>query len=299
MIKILKKRKHQMEEEIKQLNFLKSTLEQKLLRINSEISSQENILQKRKESLIKTLEQIEISKKELNIYEGIISLQDIGINYEPSDYDLDTISSKIKSLKESIGELISNNQVIITTRSYKIDGSEFKGEQFQKIFCENLLIGFNSYFNKKKKSITTSNYKNSIELIKKKFNKMNKNASLIGISINSEYLNLILQLLQFELDEKIAKAEERERIKEEKHRLREQEKLLAEAEKERKRLEDEKKAMNLAYNKALTEEERSNIIQQIQAIDKRIDDIDFRVSNPKAGWLYVIESPSLPCLVKI
>ena len=31
----------------------------------------------------------------------------------------------------------------------------------------------------------------------------------------------------------------------------------------------------------------------------QIDDIDFRVSNPKAGWLYVIESPSLKGMVKI
>lgn len=121
----------------------------------------------------------------------------------------------------------------------------------------------------------------------------------MGVSINQKYLDLCIELLYLELDEKIAKAKEKERIKEERRRLKEQEKLLAEAEKERKRLEDEKKAMNLAYNKALTEEERNNIIKQIQAIDKRIDDIDFRVSNPKAGWVYVIESPSLKGMVKI
>ena len=299
MIKILKKRKHQMEEEIKQLNFLKSTLEQRLLRINSEISSQENILQKRKESLTKTLEQIEISKKELNIYEGIISLQDIGINYEPSDYDLDTISSNIKSLKESIGELINNNQAIITTRSYKIDGSEFKGEQFQKIFCENLLIGFNSYFNKKKKSITTSNYKNSIELIKSKFNKMNKNSSIIGVSINAKYLNLILQLLQLELDEKIAKAEEHERIKEEKRRLREQEKLLAEAEKAKLELQKQRRMYEQSLAKALTEQERQEFEAKLKEIDKREADVDYRINNSKAGYLYIAATKAMPDCCKL
>ena len=195
--------------------------------------------------------------------------------------------------------MIGNNKAIITTRVYRIDGSESKGRQFQKTFCENLLIGFNSYFNQKKKAVTSTNVTKTEELITKKFNVINRKAALMGVSINQEYLSLCLSILYLELDDKIAKAEERERIKEEKRRLREQEKLLAEAEKERKRLEEEKKAMNLAYNKALTEEERNKIIEQIQEIDKRIGDIDYRVANPKAGWVYVIESPSLQGMVKI
>ena len=297
--KILRNQKAKLEEQINLIEKSIQEREQYFANINSQVEQQNQSLSQIQNKLIESERKLNECQRELGTAEGIITMQELGMVYEPTFNDLDIIAFKKSRTQEAIGELIGNDKDIITTRVYRIDGSESKGRQFQKTFCENLLIGFNSYFNQKKKAITSTNVAKTEELITKKFNAINKKAALMGVSINQEYLNLCLSILYLELDEKIVKTEERERIKEERRKLKEQEKLLAEAEKERKRLEDEKKAMNLAYNKALTEEERSNIIQQIQAIDKRIDDIDFRVSNPKAGWLYVIESPSLKGMVKI
>ena len=297
--KILHQRKARLEE---QINLIEKSIKERekcLANINSQIEQQNQSLSQIQNKLIDSKRRLNECLKELGTAEGIITMQELGMIYEPAFNDLNVIACKKAKAQEDIGKLIGNDKVIVTTRIYRIDGSEAKGRQFQKTFCENLLIGFNSYFNQKKKAVTSTNITKTEELIAKKFNTINRKAALIGVSINQEYLNLCLSILYLELDEKIAKTEERERIKEERRKLREQEKLLAEAEKERKRLEDEKKAMNLAYNKALTEEERNNIIKQIQEIDKRIDDIDFRVSNPKAGWVYVIESPSLKNMVKI
>lgn len=297
--KILHQRKAQLEEQINSIEKSIKEREKCLANINSQIEQQNQSLSQIQNKLIDSKRRLNECQKELGTAEGIITMQELGMIYEPAFNDLNVITCKKAKAQEDIGELIGNDKAIVTTRIYRIDGSESRGRQFQKTFCENLLIGFNSYFNQKKKAVTSTNITKTEELIAKKFNTINRKAALMGVSINQEYLNLCLSILYLELDEKIAKAEERERIKKERRRLREQEKLLAEAEKERKRLEDEKKAMNLAYNRALTEEERDNIIKQIQEIDKRIDDIDFRVSNPKAGWVYVIESPSLKGMVKI
>ena len=297
--KILRQQKVKLEEQINLIEKSIKEREQYLDNINSQIEQQNQSLNQIQNKLIESKRKLNDYQHELGIADGIITMQELGMEYTPNYNDLNELAVKKESIQKSIAALIGNNEAIITTRVYRIDGSEFKGRQFQKTFCENLLIGFNSYFNQKKKVVTSTNVAKTEELITKKFNAINKKAALMGVSINKEYLNLCLSILYLELEDKIAKAEERERIKEEKHRLREQERLLAEAEKERKRLEEEKKAMNLAYNKALTEEERNKIVEQIQEIDKRIGDIDYRVSNPKAGWLYVIESPSLPGLVKI
>ena len=292
MFKILHQKRAQIEKQINEKeHYLKD--------ITSQIEQQIRNLRQIQSNITESQNKLDQCNQELNIVEGIITMQDLGLVYEPVFNDLDTINVHKAKVQKSIGELIGCGEAIITTRVYRIDGSEAKGKQFQKTFCENLLIGFNSYFNQKKKAVTSTNIANTEELITKKFNAINKKAALMGVSISQEYLNLCLSILYLELEDKIAKAEERERIKEENRRLREQEKLLAEAEKERKRLEEEKKAMNLAYNKALTEEERNKIVEQIQEIDKRIGDIDYRVANPKAGWVYVIESPSLQGMVKI
>lgn len=295
----LKNRKKKLEEEIKSIEFSIQDKTNYLNEINEQIKKSNN-------EVINLSSEISKAKSELNHYlselgtaEGIITMQDLGLEYTPSLNDLNEISKRKEDIQKKIGNLIGCDKAIITTRIYRIDGSEAKGRQFQKTFCENLMTSFNLYFEKKKKAITSNNYEKTEELIEKKFQTINNKAALMGVSINKEYLELCLEYLSLELDDKIAKAEEKEKLKEERRRLKEQEKLLAEAEKERKRLEDEKKAMNLAYNKALTEEERNKIVEQIQEIDKRIGDIDYRVANPKAGWVYIIESPSLQGMVKI
>ena len=296
---LLKKQKQDIE---RQLEEIEKTIQIKTNRINelnSQIAQADGFLRQINQNIANSKRQIEEYKLELGIAEGIITMQELGMEYTPNCNDLNELAVKKVDIQKSIASLIGNNEAIITTRVYRIDGSEAKGRQFQKTFCENLLIGFNSYYNNKKQSVSQANITKTEELLKKKFIAINNKAGLMGVCINQEYLSYCIQLLYTELDEKIAKAEEHERIKEERRRLREQEKLLAEAEKERKRLEEEKKAMNLAYNKALTEEERNKIVEQIQEIDKRIGDIDYRVANPKAGWVYVIESPSLQGMVKI
>ena len=81
--------------------------------------------------------------------------------------------------------------------------------------------------------------------------------------------------------------------------MREQEKLLEEIAKEQEQLEKERKSMDIAFAKALTEEERQGIKAEMAKIDKRMDSLKYRREHNNAGWLYVISSPSLPGLCKV
>lgn len=297
--KILSQHKARLEDKIREMEDSIQEQNKILANITSRIEQERFNLKETQNQLFDCRQKLAECNKDIGLAEGILAMQDLGIEYEPNFTDLDDIACEKANVQRTIARLLRSDQVIIKTREYRIDGSDAKGNKFQKTFCENMMISFTTYYEKKRKGVTKSNLTKTEELIKKKFETTNKKADLLGVSINRRYLDLCIQLLHLELDQKIAKAEERERIKEERRRLREQEKLLAEAEKERKRLEEEKKAMNLAYNKALTEEERNKIVEQIKEIDKRIGDIDYRVANPKAGWVYVIESPSLQGMVKI
>lgn len=88
-------------------------------------------------------------------------------------------------------------------------------------------------------------------------------------------------------------------INEAKAKLAEINSQIQEAEKERKRLKAEKEAMDIAFAHALSEAEREDIKSKLANIDLRLADIDYRINNPKAGYLYIISSPSLPDMVKI
>ena len=89
------------------------------------------------------------------------------------------------------------------------------------------------------------------------------------------------------------------KLREERKRMREQEKLLEEIAKEQEQLEKERKSMDIAFAKALTEEERQGIKAEMAKIDKRMDSLKYRREHNNAGWLYVISSPSLPGLCKV
>ena len=122
---------------------------------------------------------------------------------------------------------------------------------------------------------------------------------MLGIGLNQYYLNLRLEILQYTLELKIKRAKEKAQLREERKRMREQEKLLEEIAKEQEQLEKERKSMDIAFAKALTDAEREEIKTQMNKIDKRMDDLEYRKEHNNSGWLYVISSPSLPGLCKI
>lgn len=219
--------------------------------------------------------------------------------YKLEDYSVNDLAMEIDKTKDKLASMIKDGSYVKMSQEYLVDGSAKKGKEFTKAFCENNILGFNIYCEKKRKSLTRSNYGVTIDLIDKAFNRYSKRVNIINASLNLDYVRLVKKWFQLELNYKIAKEEEKERIKEEKRKLREEQQLLAEAEKERKRLEEERKAMDLAFNKALTEAEREEIKNKLAEIDKRIADVDYRVNNPKAGWVYIIHSDSLLGLEKI
>lgn len=297
--KILRQRKSKLEE---QINLIENSIEnqsKQLEGINSQIESKLQKLNKIQDNLSTLETKLKEYQEEIGIAEGIITMQDLNMPYEPRFRLLDNISFKKDNVQQSIAKLLGDNLAIITTRVYRIDGSESKGHQFQKTFCENLLIGFNTYYNNKKKSATPSNIAKTEKLIRNKFQTINKKASLMGVSINQKYLDLCVELLYLELDEKIAKAQEKERIKEERRRLREQEKLLAEAEKAKLELQKQRRMYKQSLAKALNEQERQEFEAKLREIDKREADVDYRLQNSRAGYLYIAATKAMPDCCKL
>lgn len=297
--KILRNQKVKLEEQINLIEKSIQEREQYLSNINSQVEQENRNLNEIQNKLIESKAKLNDYQYEIGIAEGIITMQDLGMEYTPNCNDLNELAVKKTNIQKSIASLIGNNEAIITTRVYRIDGSEAKGRKFQKTFCENLLIGFNSYFNQKKKSVTSTNVTKTEELITKKFNAINRKAALMGVSINQEYLNLCLSILYLELDEKIAKAEERERINEERRRLKEQEKLLAEAEKAKLELQKQRRMYEQSLEKALNEQERQEFEAKLKEIDKREADVDYRINNSKAGYLYITATKAMPNMTKL
>lgn len=224
---------------------------------------------------------------------------------EMQDYNIPYYQDSLDELEHKRYELQSKIESAVNTglyrieQEYRLNGSDRRGKEMQDVYGRGLVYSCNAYIDSKEKSITTSNIAKSKELIKNKFNSYQSKANKVGLALNAEYVKARLDMLDINLAIKVKQKEEKARIREEKRRLREQEQLLADIARERAKLLEEKKAMNITFDKALTDDERNRIKSQLASIDKRLDSIAYHESHSKAGWLYVITSPSLPNLTKI
>lgn len=243
--------------------------------------------------------QLELDRK-TNILQGYIELEEeLGYELTPPEETPDFFTKEILKYEGELAELVGNNRHYKVNRQYIVDGSKVKGEKFQSAYVKNILNGFNAYYQAKKKTVTNANLSKTKDLVEKSFEKFVKQGEVIGVTLSSEYLWYCIKIINNTSYLKAAKAEEKEKIKEEKRRLREQEKLLEEAERAKHQLEKERKEYELALAKSISEAEQEAIRAKLAEIDSREADIDYRITQQKAGWLYVITSKSLPNMCKI
>lgn len=296
MLNFLKNLQNQREaekERIKELIKTRSQLEDKIALLNEQTNAIAQANADAQTDVDSKLESLRLAES------GFGALEEIGYERYVPTTESDNIEKEIFSVEFDIATLASKDELVLYSRTYRIDNSETKGKKFQSNYGKNLLCGFNTYCQAKEKAINETNYNRSIELIDNCFAKFNKQGALLGITLNPKYLTLRKQILKYKLELKIRKARENAKLREERRRMREQEKLLEEIAKEQEQLEKERKSMDIAFAKALTNEERELIKSQMNNIDKRMDNLKYRREHNNAGWLYVISSPSLPGLCKV
>lgn len=259
----------------------------KLAEINSQIQKAEN----KKKSVEVELNSIQNRLDAMNVY------IDLGQTYIPAQ-SLDELEQQRADLQDEIISSL-NSGLWRIEQQVTFNDSVSKGKALQKAHGDGLMYSITAYIDSKEKSVNLGNYEESKRLIEKKFNQLQKKATTIGISLNKNYVAKRIEMLKLKAQIKEANKIRKEQERKERERLREEQKLLEEAEKERKRLKAEKEAMDIAFAHALSESEREEIKSKLANIDLRLADIDYRINHPKAGYLYIISSPSLPDMVKI
>ena len=259
----------------------------KLAEINSQIQKAEN----KKKSVEVELNSIQNRLDAMNVY------IDLGQTYIPAQ-SLDELEQQRADLQDEIISTLSSGLWRIE-QQVTFNDSVSKGKALQKAHGDGLMYSITAYIDSKEKSVNLGNYEESKRLIEKKFNQLQKKATTIGISLNKNYVAKRIEMLKLKAQIKEANKIRKEQERKERERLREEQKLLEEAEKERKRLKAEKEAMDIAFAHTLSEAERAEIKSKLANIDLRLADIDYRINNPKSGYLYIISSPSLPDMVKI
>lgn len=293
--------------EIFKLSKKKKELEKQIAQLKADISSMQTEIDNYDEHRQIAAHQYENTMRSAKAAQSVLNALNgkIHVIEEMQDYNIPYYQDSLDELEHRRYELQSKIESAVNTGLYRIEqeytlnNSIRRGKEMQDVYGRGLCYAMSGYIGSKEKSVTTGNIAKSKELIKNKFNSYQSKANKVGLALNAEYVKARLDMLDINLVIKVKQKEEKARIREEKRRLKEQEQLLADIARERAKLLEEKKAMNIAFDKALTDDERNRIKSQLASIDKRLDSIAYREAHSKAGWLYVITSPSLPGLVKL
>lgn len=256
-----------------------------------QLKSEIEWLNKKKEGLQEEVGELEKRSNAIKAY------VDYGQEYIPAE-DESELEYKRCDLQNRIIGCVSEGIYKISQRC-QLNNSYAKGKQVQKAYGDGLIYSLNAYIDSKEKSVTLANFEKYKRLIEKKLAEYQKKAIALSIVLNEEYVELRIEKMKVVAEIKAAKKYRLEEERAERAKIREELKLIEEAEAESKRLRLEREAMDVAFAKALTEEERDSIMQRLERIDKRLADIDYRINNQRAGYLYIIETPALPDMVKI
>lgn len=262
-------------------------------RLNSQIAE----LTAQRDSILK---QIEDAKQTLDatccICNNIETMEEYGVPYY--DDSLDELEHKRYLCESWIAREVERG-IWSIEQTYLLNGSKAKGEEMQKAFGAGIVYSLNAYIAAKEKNLTEANLEANIKLVQAKFDKYVAKCAKMGIGLNAKYLEHRLDLMSINLAIKLKQKAEKAKMREEARRLREQEQLLVEAEREQARLQKDRRMYEQNLSNCKSDAEREDFETKLREIDKRAKDIDYRVNNMRAGYLYITSTPSMPNMTKI
>lgn len=262
-------------------------------RLNNQIAD----LKAQRDSL---LQQIEDAKQTLEanccICNNIETMEEYGVPYYADS--LDELEHK-RYLREGLVAKEVERGIWSIEQPYLLNGSKSKGKEMQKAFGAGIAYSLNAYIAAKEKNLTEANLEQNIKLVRAKFDKYVTKCAKMGIGLNVKYLEHRLDLMSINLAIKLKQKAEKAKMREEAKRLKEQEQLLADAERERARLQKDRRMYEQNLANATSESTRKEFEAKLAEIDKRVQDIDYRTNNLKAGYLYIASTPAMPNILKL
>lgn len=241
-------------------------------------------------------------KKQISLFEDEVNVLEYGV-YKPTFEfaNSDLYKEKLKEIRDKQKDCIKKDTAAVGATNWTVNGSTVKGNSMVKDTKKLLLRAFNVECDDIVSKVKISNLDKSVERIYKISEQISKLGKTMSISITSNYKKLKIDEVKLALDFQQKKQEEKEKLKELRAQEREEAKALKEIEEEKKRLTKEQKHYENALKTLLAQiekngeteeliEKRNQIEEQLKEIENSIVDVDYRVANRKAGYVYIISN---------
>lgn len=211
---------------------------------------------------------------------------------------------RLDSIRAEQKEMIKSGTAATCGKEWRVNGSLEEGRKETADNIKLFLRSFNNECDIAVSSVKFSNYDRCAQRITKSFESINKLGRISLISLSKKYLDLKMSELQLAYEYANKKQEEKEEQAEIRRQQREQAKLEKEIAEARKAAEKEKQHYEQALAKLndqlMTctdpelkknlESRRSELKDNIGELEAKLEDIDYRQSNQRAGYVYIISN---------
>ncbi|MDL5366567.1 DUF4041 domain-containing protein [Xanthomonas sp. NCPPB 2654] len=222
-------------------------------------------------------------------------LQESGVyEYAHPLQDAVAYKDRLGQIRELIKELNkADGHAVVAAIGWTVNGSEAQGRTMLRDYCKLMLRAFNAEADVLVRGLKPYALPAAIERIEKVAKTIQRLGKTMSIRITDEYLQLRIAELQLTADFVQKKAEEKEVERQERERLREERKIQQEMERERLKLEKERQHYVNALAALVAKgdsEAAERMRNQVSEVERAIADVDYRVANIRAGYVYVISN---------
>ena len=256
---------------------------------------------------------IEIMKNMLKGYqtkEDTIDIKDMS-QYEYDYKDSKEFNEQLTKIRKKQRIMVKNKEAIVCNTDWEINGSLSQGKKLTRDINKLALDSFDDFCDNLIIKLRYSGIEKVKDKIIKKYQKINKLLVSFSSEISDGYVKLKIEEANLKCGWLMKKEEEKEEIRRREAEIREQLKLEEEIKKAQEKIQYEQTQFNTEIarlQEQLNNEQGNNkaIMKQLKKLQDKIakleekkKDVLNRQINRKAGWVYVIENPSLNGMMKI
>jgi hypothetical protein len=234
-------------------------------------------------------------RSEVVVTEDAAVLQEVGIyEYRHPLTDAVAYQAELRRLRDRAKVMTrKDGGAVHAATDWTVNGSLRAGRAMVRDFSKLMLRAYNAEADNLVRAMKPYKLDTSIERLTKVATTIVKLGKTMDIRISDAYHSLRIAELELTADYLEHLAEQKEREREERERLREERRAQQEMERERARLEKDRQhhANALAALKAKGDEDAAARLEaQLSEIDRKIEDVDYRAANIRAGYVYVISN---------
>ena len=239
--------------------------------------------------------QLDEARKAIVATEDLALLQEAGIyHYRHPLTDAVAYAGELAQIEDRIKTMTrKDGGAVLATTSWTVNGSAAQGRTMVRDFSKLMLRAFNAEADNLVRGLKPYKLAAAIERLKKVADTIERLGKTMQIRISAPYFQLRIQELELTADFLQKQAEEKEAERLERERLREERKVEQEIERERARLEKERQhyanALQALVEKG-DEAGAARLRNQLDDVQRAIEDVDYRAANIRAGYVYVISN---------